>query len=123
MQFKLGAIQIFVSNLEKAKEWYQKILGAKIIKEYREFKCVLMKLNEIELDIGVPNSTWGEDWKTFEVGSCILTLEVEDIQKAYEALKNKGAKFIEKPHKTPWNEIKAALVDPDGNRIILIQEV
>jgi len=59
MKIKLGPIQIFVSDIEKAKNWYAKVLGMKLAKEYPEFKCALMKLGKTEFDIGVPSPNWG----------------------------------------------------------------
>jgi catechol 2,3-dioxygenase-like lactoylglutathione lyase family enzyme len=60
MDIKLNAIQIFVSNLSKAKEWYSEILGMKFIEEYPDIKCVLMELGDIHFFIETPTPEWGE---------------------------------------------------------------
>ena len=57
MKLKVGPIQIFVSDLEKAKKWYTKILGMKLIEEYPDFKCILLRLGKAEFDIGVPDQS------------------------------------------------------------------
>lgn len=124
MKLKPGPIQIFVSDLEKAKKWYSKVLGMKIIEEYSDFKCVLMKLGRIEFDIGIPNPSWGKDWKKVKIGGRTpIFFETDDIFKTVNKLKKKGVKFIKEPYKTPWKEYKAIFIDPDGNEFSLIQVI
>jgi catechol 2,3-dioxygenase-like lactoylglutathione lyase family enzyme len=124
IKLKFGPIQIFVSDLEKAKKWYTEILGMKIVKEYPEFKCVLMKLGKIEFDIGVPNPSWGETWDKVKIGGrSPIVFETNDIKKVIKELKEKGVKFVEEPSKTPWEEMKAIFVDPDGNEFTLIEVI
>jgi len=124
MKLKVGPIQIFVSNLERAKEWYTKILGMKIVKEYPEFKCVLMKLDKIEFDIGTPDPSWGEGWNKVKIGGRTpIFFETDDIEKTWDELKKRGIKVIEELSKRPWNEKKAVFADPDGNEFNLIEVV
>jgi catechol 2,3-dioxygenase-like lactoylglutathione lyase family enzyme len=119
---KVGPIQIFVSDIEKAKKWYSEILGMELIEEYPDFKCVLMKLSEFEFDIGVPNPSWGEGWDKIKIGGrTVIFFETDDIFKTVNELKKKGVKFIEEPYMTPWGEYKAVFIDPDGNEFSLIQ--
>jgi catechol 2,3-dioxygenase-like lactoylglutathione lyase family enzyme len=122
MKLKLGPIQIFVSDLERAKKWYTKVLGMKIIKEYSEFKCVLMKLGKNEFDIGVPNSYWGEGWDKVRIGERTpIFFEADDIEKTWKELKKRGVKVIEELSKRPWRDMKAVFADPDGNEFNLIE--
>jgi predicted enzyme related to lactoylglutathione lyase len=52
-----------------------------------------------------------------------VVFEVEDPRAAYEALKAKGAKFLEPPKQVCGDEkmvgLSADLLDPDGNRLSL----
>lgn len=41
MKIEPGPIQIFVSDIEKAKKWCSQVLGMELTEEYFEFKCVL----------------------------------------------------------------------------------
>jgi catechol 2,3-dioxygenase-like lactoylglutathione lyase family enzyme len=124
MKLKLGPIQIFVSDMEKAKNWYAKILDMKLIKEYPEFKCVLLKLGKIEFDIGVPDPNWGEGWNKVKIGGRTpIFFETKDIEKTVKKLKEKGVKFVEEPYKRPWGEMKAVFSDPDGNEFNLIEVI
>jgi catechol 2,3-dioxygenase-like lactoylglutathione lyase family enzyme len=122
IKLKLGPIQLFVSDLEKAKRWYSNMLGMKLLKEYPKFKCILMKFGKIEFDIGVPNPSWGKGWKKVKVGGkTSIVFETDDIFKATNKLKKKGVRFIEEPCKKSWGEYKAVFIDPDGNEFSLIQ--
>jgi catechol 2,3-dioxygenase-like lactoylglutathione lyase family enzyme len=122
MNLKVGPFQIFVSDIKQAQKWYSKALGMKLIESYPKVKCVLVKLGRTEFDIGVPNPTWGRDWKKVKVGGLSpIFFETDDIFKTCRALKKKGVKLIEEPQKKSWGEYKAIFVDPDGNEFSLIQ--
>jgi len=124
MKLKLGPIQVFVSDIEKAKKWYTKVLGMKLVKEYPDFKCILLKLGKIEFDIGVPDPCWGEGWDKVKVGGRTpIFFETDNIKKTYKKLKDKGVKFVEELSERPWGELKAVFSDPDGNEFNLIEVV
>lgn len=124
MKLKVGPIQIFVSDLEKAKEWYTKVLGMKIVKEYPEFKCILMKLGKTEFDVGVPDPCWGEGWDKVKVGGrTSIFFEAENIKETWDELKKRGVKVVEELSERPWGEMKAVFADPDGNEFNLIEVV
>jgi len=124
MKLKLGPIQVFVSDIEIAKKWYTEILGMKLVKEYPDFKCILLKLGKTEFDIGIPDPCWGEGWDKVKVGGRTpIFFESDNIKKTYKELKNKGVKFVEELSERPWGELKAVFVDPDGNEFNLIEVV
>ncbi|HLC93525.1 MAG TPA: VOC family protein [Patescibacteria group bacterium] len=52
---------------------------------------------------------------------CMITLEVEDIQKAYEELKGKGVEFVRTPEAEEWGGKFATFKDPDGNYLQIYQ--
>ncbi len=54
-------------------------------------------------------------------GAPILTLGTDDIQAAYERLKERGVRFLGEPYCYPWG-IGALLLDQDGSPILLQQE-
>lgn len=122
MNIKVGPIQIFVSNIDKAEKWYSKILGMKLIERYQRFKCVLMKLGNTEFDISTPIPEWGEGWDAVKIGGrTSIFFETDDINKTVKILKQKGVKFVEELSKRSWGEYKAVFADPDGNEFNLVQ--
>jgi len=124
MKLKVGPIQIFVSDLEKAKKWYTKILGMKLIEEYPDFKCILLRLGKAEFDIGVPDQSWGEGWDKVKIGGRTpIFFETDNIEETWKELKKRGVKVVEELSKRPWGETKAVFADPDGNEFNLIEVV
>ncbi len=122
MNIRVGPIQIFVSDIKKAEKWYSEVLGMKLIKRYPKFKCILMKLGNIEFDIGTPIPEWGEGWNTVKIGGrTSIFFETDNIEKAVKSLKQKRVQFIEELSKRPWGEYKAVFADPDGNEFNLTQ--
>ena len=122
MNIRVGPIQIFVSDIKKAEKWYSDVLGMKLIKRYPKFKCILMKLGNIEFDIGTPIPEWGEGWNTVKIGGRTpIFFETDNIREVVKELKQKGVKFVEELSKRPWGEYKAVFADPDRNEFNLIQ--
>ena len=122
MSLKPGPIQIFVSNVERAKRWYTDVLGMQLVQEYPDMKCVLMKLDNTEFDIGTPVPKWGEGWNSVTIGGRTpISFETNHIEVTVSVLKQKGIVFAEEISKRPWGEYKAVFCDPDGNEFNLIQ--
>jgi len=124
---KIGAIEVIVSNFDKAIEWYKNTLGARITEEYHEWKCVelLIGKSKIEIDLGQPDKSWGStEYKKAKsrIGTCTgIIFETSDINKTYQELKSKGVKFTTPPNKRPWGEITANFIDLDGNEFKLVE--
>jgi len=94
------------------------------VKEYPDFKCVLLKLGKTEFDIGVPDPCWGEGWDTVKAGGRTpIFFETKNIVRTAKELKKKGVKFVEELSERPWGELKAVFADPDGNEFNLVEEL
>jgi len=116
--------QLFVSDINKAKKWYTKVLGAKVLENYPKYKCALISIGGTRIDMGQPIANWGLNWRKAKkmIGKQIeILLEVKNVKKEYERLRKKGIKFIVKPEKAPWGEIIADFKDLDGNRWRLVE--
>ncbi len=115
--------QIFVSDIGKAKAWYQKNLGVKVVKNYPEYNCAILSIGGVKVDMGQPTANWGFNWKDAKklLGKQIgIMIEVKDVEKEYKKLKKNGVKFLFKPKRAPWGEKVADFLDVDGNRLRLI---
>lgn len=116
------SIQIFVSDVKKAKEWYCNVLGMEIVEEYPKIKSVLMKLGGVKFYIETPCSEWGEGWDKVKIGGRTpIIFATKDIQQTVNKLKAKGVKFVEEISKRVWGEYKAVFCDPDGNELNLVE--
>lgn len=100
---KIPHIGIGVSDLKKAVAFYENIVGLEKKSEGPTY--AIFDVGGVELGLGA--------------GKLEFFLLVDDIDKAYRDLKEKGAKFIAEPEDQPWGARTATIVDPDGNEFIL----
>lgn len=63
---------------------------------------------------------WDENkWGKSTAGYVTLVFKVDDLQKTYESLIEKGISATP-PQTTAWGGVELLLEDPDGNKIILL---
>jgi len=101
---RIPHIRIGVSDVRRAVSFYQKTLGLEKTGEWPTYAIFDVAGVEIGLE---PKA------KT-EV--CLL---VDDVDKAYQELKDKGVKFITEPKNQQWGGRAATFVDPDENTFII----
>lgn len=95
-----------VSNLKKVVPFYENILGLKKIKELPSIAF---------FDVG------GIQFGLVKGKKVGIHLLVDDVDKTYQRLKEKGVKFVAEPKDLPWGERTATFVDPDGNTFTIEQ--
>ncbi|RKX20475.1 MAG: hypothetical protein DRP26_01615 [Candidatus Zixiibacteriota bacterium] len=111
---RIWDITLTVSDLGRAVSFYENILGLQKKYEFRDyagFDCG-------GVEIGL--KTWGELEKPRKGEPCINFI-VDDIDKSYNYLKEKGAYFTEAPKDTQWGARMTTLTDPDGNILQITQ--
>jgi len=101
---KIPHITVGVSNLKKSVSFYQDVLGLEKIGEWPAYAV-----------FDIAGVTLGLEPKA-KLEICLL---VDDVDKAYQSLKDKGAKFITEPKDQPWGGRAASFFDPDGNKITI----
>lgn len=117
---------IRVGNLEKSINFYTEVLGMKLLrqKEYPdgEFTLAFIGYGQ-ESDNTVIELTynWGKEKYDLGEGFGHIALEVDDVYRAAEEIRNRGGKIIREAG--PMNAgttIIAFIEDPDGYQIELI---
>lgn len=111
---KVCIIQINVSNIDQAMEWYCKTLGFEVSKEHYHYPIavdlihqgcrLLLHKAEKPTHIDYPN-----------VAQTLICIQTDDIISSMNELRSKGVEFI---HETPQDfpaGIYAAFRDPFGN--------
>ena len=101
---KLYHITFPVSDIKKTIAFYENILGLKKRGEWP---------NYVEFDIG------GIHFGFAQRGKLEIFLLVDDVDKAYQSLKEKGVQFITEPKNMHWGARAATFVDPDGNKFTI----
>jgi catechol 2,3-dioxygenase-like lactoylglutathione lyase family enzyme len=97
---RIPYIRIGVSDLKKSVFFYQDILDLEKISEWTT--GAIFDIGGVELGLELKAKP--------EI--CLL---VDDVDKAYQNLKDEGVKFVTEPKDQVWGGRTAAFVDPDGN--------
>jgi metallothiol transferase len=108
-------VTFYVSDLKRAAKFYEETLGLEKKHEYLSyagFEC-----GGVEIGL-IPKLAEGQ--KVSPLSPSVEFL-VDDVEKVYNELKNKGVKFIKELHEEPWGERQAAFTDPDGNILEIAQ--
>jgi metallothiol transferase len=109
------SITFYVSNLEKAAKFYKETLGLE--KKYEYSSYIGFECGGVEIGL---TPTLKEGQKVSPASPSVEFL-VDDVEKVYNELKNKGVKFIKELHEEPWGGRQATFTDPDGNILDITQ--
>ncbi len=117
---------LVVSDLKKSKSFYIDILEAELFREYGGTSVVLKFLNHWILLVAPGGPTEDKPDTHFQppgnenAVSHSFTIRVQNCQKSYKILKERGANFSTAPY--DWGaEIRCFFKDPDG-RLLEISE-
>lgn len=102
-----------VTDMKRAREFYEGALGLKPADEYMEGVWVEYELGDDTIAIG----SVGDQWRPSPDGTSVA-IEVEDFQGAIKDLKAANVTFAAEGIESPvcW---MAVVQDPDGNKIII----
>jgi predicted enzyme related to lactoylglutathione lyase len=109
----IGFVGIPVTDLERAREFYEGVLGLKVSDEMMGGKWIEYSLGDDTLAI----ANVGEQWMPSDQGTG-AALEVEDFDEAIRRLKDRQVRFAAEPFETPCCHM-AVVQDPDGNKLII----
>ncbi|MBT2639345.1 MULTISPECIES: VOC family protein [unclassified Bacillus (in: firmicutes)] len=120
MELKMGYVILYVSDLEKTKQFYGELLGLKLRNEfgtYIEYETgnTVLSMNTREsgreiTTLPIPDGVRKE--QTFELG-----FVTEDVHGAVEKLRAAGVPILLEPTEKPWGQVVAYAADPDGHYI------
>jgi len=105
---KIENLTIRVSDLKKAINFYENILGLKKTNEWSTY--AIFNIGETELGLS-------PDPKA----ELQIYLRVANIDEEYKTLKEKGVQFVTEPKDQYWGGRTAMFKDSDGNKFILAQ--
>jgi len=97
-------ITMGVTDLKKSVSFYQDILGLEKIGEWPTYAI-----------FDIAGLTLGLEPKA----KLEICLRVDDVDKAYRNLKEKGVKFVTEPKDQPWGVRDATFVDPEGKTFVI----
>jgi len=101
---KIYHITFPVSEMKKTVDFYENVLGLKKTGEWGNYAI---------FDVGGVEFAFGLNEK-FQ-----MYLLVDDVDVAYQTLKDKGVKFATEPKDQFWGGRTAEFTDPSGNKFII----
>jgi catechol 2,3-dioxygenase-like lactoylglutathione lyase family enzyme len=111
---------LVVSDIERSRDWYTRVLGATLHREYGGTSCVLQLLDDWLLLVTGGGPTDDKPTVTFappedpDRVSAEMIFRVPDCRDAYETLGARGARFLTPPVDHGY-EVRAFFRDPDGH--------
>jgi predicted enzyme related to lactoylglutathione lyase len=109
----IGFVGIPVTDIQRAREFYEGVLGLKVSDEMMGGKWIEYAVDHDTLAI----ANVGEQWTPSDQGTS-AALEVEDFDKTVKHLKDRQVCFAAQPFETPCCRM-AVVQDPDGNKLII----
>jgi len=109
----IAFVGIPVTDMKRAREFYEGVLGLKIADEMMSGKWIEYAVGDATLAI----ANVGEQWMPSDQGTG-AALEVEDFDDAIKRLKDRHVRFAAEPFETPCCHM-AVVQDPDGNKLII----
>lgn len=114
---KLVMIHIAVTDMVKAKHFYESILGCRVTKDYGQGGQHWVSLELPGGGVSLNLSTMHENMKP---GTMKLYFSTADIEESFSDLKNKKINPINEITNDSWGKW-FNVSDPDGNNIMIVQ--
>ena len=110
---KIGFVAIPVTDMKRAREFYEGVLGLKESTRFMDGKWIEYDVGDDTLCI----ANISETWTPSDQGTG-AALEVENFDEAINQLRSQGVPFAAEPFETPCCHM-AVVQDPDGNKLII----
>jgi len=119
MNLEIQHVEVHVSSLEKAREFYVAKLGLEVIEETPALNLFSVKAGGVRISIFAgyePNANPFE-----KKASTHIIFKTDDIEKTMKELKKRGVEFKGEIFEAPGFIRDIATTDPDGNVIEIAQ--
>ena len=117
---QLWYVNVFVSDLKRAVEFYRDTLGLPLQFQEEQFGYASFAPQGVRFGLARVDTSSPES-QTLLGRHTGIGWGVPDLRAAYEDLKTKGVRFTAAPAKQPWGGFMATFADPDGNLFYLDQ--
>jgi predicted enzyme related to lactoylglutathione lyase len=130
MQFRVGSVPVFVSDQQRALEFYCNKLQYRVVLDIPiggdvRWLTVTSGPGDTELILLSPDiagADGGANKMRERVGTWTgIIILTEDCRTAHRVLVERGVKFTTDPNEPFWGGWIAEFVDPDGNRLQLVE--
>ncbi|WP_249871128.1 VOC family protein [Oceanobacillus saliphilus] len=114
---KIGTVFIHVKNLKKSVEWYGRVLGVDVDLEQVESPVFNIPINGTT-GLTLDDHTFDKSFKHAPSPNPIANFLVDDIDVAYEFIKENGVEVVREIERVGENFAWFNFSDPDGNVIM-----
>jgi len=120
--FKVSSILIGVSDLNKAKLFYERVLRMKFNEFRPPFASAVLENIEFNIEEDAPYRSPG--WASKYIGGRKhVSFQTDDLEKFLAHAVEYGARIVQESEVKPWNWKEAVIADCDGNEFIIEQEL
>lgn len=117
----VGIVTVYVSDQDKALDFYTNALGFEVRADYPLGDMRWLEVAPKGATTRIVLAKGFGGWIAEKVGQFTgLGLEADDIEATYRELSGRGVEFTETPNRQPWG-MQAQFVDQDGNGYVLGQ--
>jgi lactoylglutathione lyase len=117
-------IALTAGKFDKTLSFYRDVVGLSVLQEWpsQEGRGVLFSLEKATLEIiDEAHATWVD---SIEVGRRVsgpvrFAVKVSDIQSSLRSVVDAGIQILHEPVLTPWRDLNARIVGPDGMQVTL----
>ena len=119
MDYKLFAVRVFVTDWDRAIQFYTETLGIPATFRSDETGWAQLATGEgqLALERAAPDDSEAQELVGRFVG---VSLQVPDIEATHKTLVERGVEFLAPPEKQAWGGVLAHFRDPDRNVITLL---
>jgi len=122
MNIKLNSVLIGVSDIMKAKPFYEKVFGVTFTEVRPPFSC--FEMNGVEFNIEEESADRLPGWKQKYLGTVKpVSFKVDSVDDFLKLVVDNGGKVVSEPRNMPWGWRDGEFSDPDGNAFIVEQEL
>ncbi len=114
---QIAYVNVFVSDLNRAIEFYEATLGLKLEHSAPEHGYASLSAGPVRLGLAVASA----DQQELVGRHTGIGLAVSDLEGEHVRLAGRGVAFTMPPTKQPWGGFMALAADPDGNVFYLDQ--
>ena len=114
----IGAITLFVEDLEAAKQFYQEVFGLPVA--FEDDDSTVFKFENTLINL-LKTTAAGELIEPAQVASreagsrFVLTIDVDDVDAMCAELTARGVELLNGPVDRPWGVRTASFIDPGGH--------
>lgn len=116
---EMGLAWIVVEDFRKAVQFYTETVGLKICEVHEHYGWAELRAEKGNFRLGIAQKN--EHDGMLPGSNAVLTLTVEDLDKAKQQMLSKGARLVGEVMEVPGQVKMQMVLDLDGNRFQLVE--